>query len=128
MVLNKIDLACGIGLDTALHLRQRCDALEVSAKTGQGIEALRRALGRAVASEGVAGREETFVTNVRHRDLLERAAAALACAEEGARRGVSDECLLLDCREALDRLGEITGEVGIDGIYERIFLNFCIGK
>jgi tRNA modification GTPase len=128
VVLNKIDLACGLGLDTALRLKQRCGALEVSAKTGQGIEDLRRALGQAVASEGAAGREETFITNVRHHDLLLRAAAALARAEEGARRGVSDECLLLDCREALDRLGEITGDVGIDGIYERIFLNFCIGK
>jgi len=128
VILNKIDLACGLGLDTVLRLKQRRGALEVSAKTGQGIETLRRALGQAVALEGVVGREETFVTNVRHRDLLVRAAAALARAEEGARRSVSDECLLLDCREALDRLGEITGEVGIDGIYERIFLTFCIGK
>jgi len=128
VILNKIDLACGLGLDTVLRLKQRRGALEVSAKTGQGIETLRRALGQAVALEGVVGREETFVTNVRHRDLLVRAAAALARAEEGAGRGVSDECLLLDCREALDRLGEITGEVGIEGIYERIFLTFCIGK
>jgi tRNA modification GTPase len=128
VVLNKIDLACGLGLDMALRLKQKFGALEVSAKTGQGVEALRKALGQVVASEGAAGREETFVTNVRHHDLLVRAAAALARAEEGVRRGVSDECLLLDCREALDRLGEITGEVGIDGIYERIFLNFCIGK
>jgi tRNA modification GTPase len=128
VVLNKIDLACGIGLDTALRLKKELGALEVSAKTGRGIEDLRRLLGQAVASEGGAEREETFITNVRHRDLLVRAAAALARAEEGARRGVSDECLLLDCREALDRLGEITGEVGIDGIYERIFVNFCIGK
>jgi tRNA modification GTPase len=128
VVLNKIDLACGLGLDTALRLKQRFGALEVSAKTGQGIEALRRALRQAVASEAVAGREEPFITNVRHRDLLARAAAALARAEEGARRGVSVEYLLLDCREALDRLGEITGVVGTEGIYERIFLNFCIGK
>ena len=65
---------------------------------------------------------------VRHRDLLARAAAALTRAERGARAGVTEEYLLLDYREALDRLGEITGEVGVDDIYDRIFKNFCIGK
>src|SRR5206468_12673493 len=103
-------------------------ALEVSAKSGQGIETLRLRLVQAVGSGAVAEREGIFITNVRHRDLLLRAAAAMARAEEGALRGVVDECLLLDYREALDRLGEVTGDVGIDGIYERIFKNFCIGK
>jgi tRNA U34 5-carboxymethylaminomethyl modifying GTPase MnmE/TrmE len=52
----------------------------------------------------------------------------MARAEEGCREGVADEYLLLDFHEAIARLGEITGAVGIDGIYERIFKNFCIGK
>ena len=128
VVLNKVDLACRLGLDEAMRLRHRYGVIEVSAKSGQGIEALRLRLAQAVGSGAVAEREGIFITNVRHRDLLLRAAAALARAEEGALRGVTDECLLLDYHEALDRLGEITGDVGIDGIYERIFKNFCIGK
>ena len=111
-------------------MRLRCGygAIEVSAKSGQGIESLRSRLAEIVGQGGVASREEVFITNVRHRDLLLRAAASLGRAEEACLNGMSDECLLLDYREALDRLGEITGEVGIDGIYERIFKNFCIGK
>ncbi len=127
VVLNKIDLACGLGLDVALRLKQRYGAVEVSAKSGQGIEILRLRLEQAVGSGSMA-HEEIFITNVRHHDLLLRAAAALGHAREGGMRGLTDECLLLDYREALDRLGEITGEVGIDGIYERIFTRFCIGK
>ena len=128
VVLNKIDLACGVGLDTVLGLKKERGALEVSARSGEGIAALRARLRDSVGSDAAVDSLDTFVTNVRHRDLLVRAAAALARAEDGARRGVSDECLLLDYREALDRLGEITGEVGIDGIYDSIFRNFCIGK
>jgi len=128
VAINKIDLDSGIGLEEALRLKQSHGALEVSARTGAGIEALRRALEEAVSSGAAASREETFITNVRHRDLLAKAAGALARAADGTRRGVSDEYLIPDYREALDRLGEITGEVGIDGIYERIFRNFCIGK
>jgi tRNA modification GTPase len=128
VVLNKIDLDRGIGLDTVLGLKREHGALEVSAKSGQGIAALRALLRESVGSDSAVDCMETFLTNVRHRDLLVRAAAALARAEDGSRRGVADECLLLDYRQALDRLGEITGEVGIDGVYERIFKTFCIGK
>jgi len=128
VAINKIDLDSGIGLDEALRLKQSHGALEVSARTGAGIDGLRRALEAAVSSGAATSREETFITNVRHRDLLAKAAGALARASEGAGHGASDEYLIPDYREALDRLGEITGEVGIDGIYERIFRNFCIGK
>ncbi len=128
VVLNKIDLACGVGPDEALRLKRRHGALEVSARSGAGVEALRLRLEESVTAGTAGSREEAFITNVRHRDLLIKAAAALARAERGARDGVSEEYLLLDYREAIDRLGEITGEVAIDDIYERIFKSFCIGK
>ncbi|HEV8701043.1 MAG TPA: tRNA uridine-5-carboxymethylaminomethyl(34) synthesis GTPase MnmE [Candidatus Polarisedimenticolia bacterium] len=128
VAINKIDLESGLGLDEALRLKKRHGAHEVSARTGAGMDALRRGLEETVSSGAAASREETFITNVRHRDLLGKAAGALARVSEGAGRGVPDEYLIPDYREALDRLGEITGEVGIDGIYERIFRNFCIGK
>lgn len=128
VVFNKGDLPCGVSMDEALYVRKRCGALEVSAKTGEGIGDLRRRLGEAVGAPAVASRETTFLTNVRHRDLLQRAAGALARSEIAARDGTGDEYLVLDLKEALDRLGEITGDVGDEGIYERIFRNFCIGK
>jgi len=128
VVLNKCDLPRRLEDEGVIRSANGGRVpLEVSAKTGLGIETLRRALRDSVALHGTE-RETPFVTNVRHRDLLLRAAAALERAGDGARRGVSEECLLLDGREALDRLGEITGEVGVDGIYERIFSTFCIDK
>ena len=54
--------------------------------------------------------EGAFITNVRHRDLLARAAAALTRAERGARAGVTEEYLLLDYREALDPYREVCDE------------------
>ena len=128
MVLNKNDRPCGLASGETLRLKERLGALEVSAKTGLGIDALRRRLEEALTAGAAVEREDAFITNVRHRDLLARAAATLAYAEHGARDGVTEEYLLLDYREALDRLGEITGEVGVDDIYDRIFKNFCIGK
>jgi tRNA modification GTPase len=128
VVLNKVDLPCGVGMDRVLHLRRRHAALEVSAKTGDGVADLRKRLADAAGGGSAVPREETFLTNVRHRDLLTRAAAAMAQADGALRNGAGEEYAVLDLRAALDHLGEITGEVGLDGIYDRIFKNFCIGK
>jgi tRNA modification GTPase len=128
VLLNKADLKCGVGLDQVLYLRKRFPILEVSAKTGEGISDLRRRLLEVAAAPGAAPGEGAFLTNVRHRDLLQRAAQALLRAQGAARDGLGDEYVVLDLEAALDHLGEITGAVGVEGIYERIFKNFCIGK
>ncbi|MGH9749632.1 MAG: tRNA uridine-5-carboxymethylaminomethyl(34) synthesis GTPase MnmE [Candidatus Polarisedimenticolia bacterium] len=122
VVLNKSDLPRGL---TGAAVRP---AIEVSAKTGDGFELLRRRLHAAIGPAGRGEKEGTFVTNVRHRDLLLKAAAAIRRAEGAAGDRMPPECLALDLRDALDRLGEITGAVGVEGIYERIFRDFCIGK
>ncbi len=128
VVFNKSDLRCDVGMDQALSMRRRHAAFEVSARSGEGIEDLRRRLAEAVGGPKVASREEIVLTNVRHRDLVEKAAAALRRAEAASRDGSGDEYMVLDLKEALDRLGEITGAVGVEGIYDRIFRDFCIGK
>jgi tRNA modification GTPase len=128
VVFNKSDLSCGVGWDHVLYLRKRSDALAISALTGEGIGDLRGRLSEAVTGGRIASREDMFITNVRHHDLLRRSAEALRRVEGAARDRVGDEYLVVDLKRALDLLGEITGEVGVDGIYERIFKNFCIGK
>jgi len=128
VVLNKVDARCGIGLDRVLYLRKRHDVLEVSARTGEGLEDLRRRLLSRVSPAGALSPDELFLTSLRQRDLLARAAESLRRAEAAARDGLGGECMALDLREALDRLGEITGEVGLDEIYDQLFSSFCIGK
>lgn len=128
VVLNKVDLPCRIGLDRVLSLRKRHAALEVSAGSGEGIEDLRRRVLERVSPLGARQPDEIFLTSVRQKDLVDRAAAslerALVALEE--RRGL--ECVAVDLREALDRLGELSGEIRLDDLYDRLFSTFCIGK
>jgi tRNA modification GTPase len=128
VALNKSDLPCRLDRDELRDLLEPHASQQVSAKSGAGIDRLRGRLTEAVGAGAVASREQAFLTNVRHRDLLLRADEALGRFEPGARDRLQPEYLILDLREALDRLGEITGEVGVEGIYEKIFRNFCIGK
>jgi tRNA modification GTPase len=127
VVLNKCDLPCAAGAERVLYLRKRHDALAVSARTGEGVADLRRRIEEAVGGASGAGEGE-FLTNVRHRDLVAKAAAALGRAEGALRDRLGEECAAIDLRQALDRLGEITGAVPVERIYERIFREFCIGK
>ena len=102
--------------------------LRVSARTGSGIERLRR----DIRERAVPGLDELheggFVTNIRQERLLRETGAALAQAMAAARQEVPHEMLLLDLYEALRPLDEITGNTTVDDILDRIFSAFCIGK
>lgn len=94
----------------------------VSARTGQGLLELRSALALVVgAGEGVLlGNERQRVALLESRHALERAAAGWS--------SQSPDLLAADLWEALEALGEITGETGRPEVLDEIFSRFCLGK
>jgi tRNA modification GTPase len=102
--------------------------LVVSAKTGEGIPALRRAILSTLAPGGDTAPEEGFITTLRHERLLRETETALQRAQEAARNAVPHEMILLDLYAALRPLDAITGATTADDILNRIFSTFCIGK
>ncbi|HIO41772.1 MAG TPA: tRNA uridine-5-carboxymethylaminomethyl(34) synthesis GTPase MnmE, partial [Aquifex sp.] len=102
--------------------------VEVSAKSGEGIEKLREEILKAVGVQ--AGEGGNIYISVRHEELLKRAKAALENALRYLEEGefYSPEILMLDLREASDALGEIVGEVTTEDVLGQIFSTFCIGK
>ena len=72
--------------------------------------------------------ESTVVTNARHYDALQRADTALADVLTGLDTGVTGDFVAMDIRRALNFLGEITGEIGVEDLLGNIFGKFCIGK
>ena len=99
--------------------------LEISAKTGFGLEKLRSALVSAVGNTAFEG---TLVTNARHAQALRSAAQSLSVVSDGLDRGIPSDLLAEDLRAALVSLGSITGEITTDDILGEIFSKFCIGK
>jgi len=126
VVLNKSDLpdACELSGSLAAHERVRISTLNDS-----GIESLHHSIqtfflhGRAVDS-----REYVALSNVRQRDALEKCRGSLLrfTTDNGAGYGL--ELLAVDLREALNALGEVTGETTPDEVLDIIFQRFCIGK
>ena len=101
------------------------DILEISAKTGEGVENLRSVL---VSRTGVASASGTLVTNARHAAALREAASSLSAVSDGLDRGLPSDLLAEDLRAALASLGTITGEITSDEVLGEIFSKFCIGK
>ena len=122
-VANKIDKCAalaGRGADAD-------DTIYISAKSGEGVEELRRQLRATIDTERIyAG--ETVISNGRHYEALERASQALQQARRALDDGLSGELLSEELREILHHLGEITGEVTSQDILTNIFSKFCIGK
>ncbi len=118
-VFNKSDIA-------ADHNRHT-DGLRLSARTGDGLNELRRALleraGWHAHPEGV------FIARTRHVRALQRCAVHLAAAQElAARADAALDLLAEELRLAHRALGEITGVLTADELLGEIFGHFCIGK
>ena len=131
---NKADLPAKIASsDLEAHLARSGDAgktrvVRTSALNGEGIHELREAiLEVAVPAHGTGG-ETTFITNLRHQQLIQNSLAALTKAREAAGKHVHHEMLLLDLYDALRPLDQITGKTGVEDILDVIFSTFCVGK
>ena len=113
---------------TRLILRSKGDLLQgsdtfgeltISAKTGEGLDELKR---RIVALSGA--REGAAITNERHIKALENACSALAHAQTARELTL----IATDVRDALHHLGAITGRDVDADVLDRIFSRFCVGK
>ncbi|HXD35239.1 MAG TPA: tRNA uridine-5-carboxymethylaminomethyl(34) synthesis GTPase MnmE [Rhodanobacter sp.] len=121
VMINKIDLHQA---PARSGQRNGTRWLWASAKTGAGLDALRKAL-RLLAG---AGGEGSFSARRRHvlaletvRDHLTRTATVLATTRAG-------ELAAEELRHAQHALGEITGSYSSDDLLGAIFGSFCIGK
>jgi tRNA modification GTPase len=81
-----------------------------------------------ILGPGGMTQEGILVTNLRHCRNLEEAEQGLESAGSALQAGLSEEFALADLHRALGKLGEITGETGVDDILSGIFSQFCVGK
>ncbi len=124
VALNKSDLVPEPRIPDWPHAFAGCSS--VSAKTGQGLSELEERLRGLLLGDAASAPGQAMITRAHQRDSLRRASAALDSLL--AHFDASPEFLSIDLRDALQALGEITGETTPDDLLERIFATFCIGK
>ena len=117
-IYNKVDLAPDFRPPPGEH-----PVVCVSARTGTGMESLRRAILEAAGWK--SNGESVFLARERHLRALQAAALHLAAAAEQARQW---ELFAEELRLAQQALAAITGEFSADDLLGEIFSRFCIGK
>ncbi len=123
LVVNKCDLPTAISAQELGELSPS-PAYFVSAQSGQGLEELIAAIAqRAMLGDGT---NQALLVNARQREALYGAQSALQQAYEA--QELPWDLVAIDLRTAVEKLGEITGENLVEGLLERIFSNFCLGK
>jgi len=126
IVRNKADLPASLQLPS--HLAS-LPVISVSTASGDGIEALKDTVAEMFLHGRISdNRDLVLLSRARHRDSLLRVEASLISFSESLRSGTSHELLAIDLRDALDAIGQITGETTPDDILDLIFGQFCIGK
>jgi tRNA modification GTPase len=122
LIWNKADIApCDISAN---------GLVSVSAKTGEGIAELTAAVTSLLSRQEGLKESDLSVSlgTVRQKKLVDTACSVL---EEAIELGEKEEPLDLAApllREAVNALGEITGEVTTADILEEMFSRFCVGK
>ncbi len=126
IVINKTDLANK--LRENLIPSQFANFKKVSAKFGDNISQLNELIRDMISHLGEDITGETIVTNVRHGGLLQSALESMKRASQSLKAVSSVEYSLSDMKKALNTIGNLTGGISMDDIYDRIFSKFCLGK
>ena len=125
VLLNKIDLDGGFDFDENL---EGIEVIHTSIKNNEGIEDLENKIIEMFNDGYIEVNNDNIITNIRHRDIINKAIKSLESSLHDMEAGVPIDCFEVDLRNAWEILGEITGETVGDDVLNKIFSDFCIGK
>lgn len=125
LVRNKKDLPSFRG--DHHHLRSTITSVDVSALSDEGLDELQAAIIQSCGASDFPA-SSLMITDARHHDLLRRAGCELEISLERLNEGFSEELVVLSLHNALQYIGQITGETTSEDILTEIFSTFCIGK
>lgn len=113
--------------DFRLQLVTDFTFIKISAKSNHNLEQLKNELS-AYVTQLKTGESNVVITNQRHFEALQKSLDAVERVEEAITSRISTELLAYELRNALEHLGEISGEFTNDEVLGNIFSKFCIGK
>ena len=122
LVWNKVDIS--MPLETIAWE----PAVFLSAKEGQGLDSLKKAIERMIWKNGPPSKEEIVLSSSRHHQALAEAIVSCEAVINGLKEGRSPEFLSFDMRSCLHHLGTIIGTNVSEDILNSIFSQFCVGK
>jgi len=128
LVINKIDLPVKIDFRKPPPSVTNHRTVRISVKTGEGLPQLKEKISTSILQGDLPESDGPLLTNLRHKEIISRCLSSTTQARSSFQQGLSEEFILLDLKQAYQKLGEITGRTSVDDVLNHIFANFCIGK
>ena len=104
---------------------------KISSKTGEGMAELYSKI-YEILTAGIAGnsteRSQAGLGSARQKEAVAAALESVKHALVSADDNYTLDAVVQDLEDALDSLGEVTGDVTPDDVLGSIFANFCVGK
>ncbi len=127
-VINKSDKRTVIDTGDVASRFSAAAISTISAKTGEGVEALRRRIASEIITHGEPAGDGPVLTRERHKEKLDEMSVSVKRAITALDNGMSREFIAADLADAKKAMEELTGKTIDDQVISRIFNEFCIGK
>ena len=128
VIINKIDLEEKLDEVMVKNMLPSVEIIKISAKDEIDLDRVENTIHNMFFGGNIQAKNDSLITNVRHKNLLENARNSLEQALEGSEQSLPVDCITIDLKGALESLANITGEVASDDIINEIFKQFCLGK
>lgn len=100
----------------------------ISAKESTNLGQVCARIAERLRSAEQGADQDTMIASERQKGLVDACLTSVSGAVGAIEAGAPLDAVALSLREASDFLGQITGEIGSEEIFERIFGSFCLGK
>jgi tRNA modification GTPase len=134
LILNKIDRVPVNKLDSKVQEilaklnRENLFIVKTAAALNQGISELETTILTAINAGNLQAKNLDIALNQRQASVITRAKIALDQMKTTIENQLPLDFWTIDLREAIQALGEVTGEEVTESVLDRIFSRFCIGK
>ncbi|WP_408955305.1 tRNA uridine-5-carboxymethylaminomethyl(34) synthesis GTPase MnmE [Natroniella sp. ANB-PHB2] len=128
VVANKFDLNNNLDLEAIEEFLPTAPIVKTSAIENEGVNKLENVISDLIFSGDVRATNQTLITNMRHKNALDRTHQRLLDVRETFEKRLPNDFITIDLRAALEAIGEITGDTIGEDIIDQIFADFCLGK
>lgn len=128
ILLNKTDLPSKYTVEFLQGLIEDKEIISTSISKGEGVDLVEDKIKDMFYSGKIQSDSNVIVTNMRHKNQLEKALINIDSALKDIRAQVPLDCIEVDLRDCWENLGEISGDTVGEDILDKIFSEFCIGK
>ena len=127
LLLNKIDKEQRVTKEDVLNISD-FPIIEISAKEEIGEKEIRDTIEKMFFDGEISFNDEVFITNARHKNLLEESISSLMLVKKSIEDGMPEDFYSIDLMGAIGALDNIIGGNLSEDLVNEIFSKFCMGK